>query len=216
MENPGEYLKKERELRGVALKAVADRLMLKVQTLESLEKDEYEKLPHPTYIKGFIRSYCRVLGLDENDAVLRFEAYLREEAKKDKDTLPEKEASFPKPWFKSNAAVISLVSAGIILVVLYFIFSGGSTRKTQSPVPPAQLSEPSGKMDEKYGSNAPQDVPSTPLGKTPEKPTGTKLLLDLYAKNTTWVMAEIDNKKPFETLLRDGESVRWEAEEVFF
>ena len=97
MESPGEYLKRERELRGVSLQEISEKLRLSVRRLERLEKDDYERLPHPTYVRGFIRSYCRELGLDENDAVLRFEAYLKEQSKKEKDSVPEHEEGLQRP-----------------------------------------------------------------------------------------------------------------------
>jgi cytoskeleton protein RodZ len=33
--------------------------------LEAIENEEWDLLPAPTLVKGFIRSYARVLGLDE-------------------------------------------------------------------------------------------------------------------------------------------------------
>lgn len=76
MESPGEHLKREREHRGVSLQKIFESTRVPMKYLEAIEADRIEGLPHPAFVKGFIRSYCKVLGLDENDAVLRYEVWL--------------------------------------------------------------------------------------------------------------------------------------------
>jgi cytoskeletal protein RodZ len=41
MESPGEYLKRERVLRGVSLKDLAEDIKVSLKLLEALERDEY-------------------------------------------------------------------------------------------------------------------------------------------------------------------------------
>lgn len=77
MESPGEYLRREREMRGVSLAKIFEETRVPMKHLKAIEADRHDEL-HPTFIKGFIRSYCKVLGLDETDAVLRFEVFYRE------------------------------------------------------------------------------------------------------------------------------------------
>jgi len=219
MESPGEYLKRERELRGVSLQEISEKLRLSVKRLERLEKDDYERLPHPTYVRGFIRSYCRELGLDENDAVLRFEAYLKEQSKKEKDSVPEHEEGLQRPWLRSNTAmVIFLVFAGVLVIFLYSVFSGRTKEGMQPPLKgiPAEIS---GETIKKEGAAEETSIESaareTSAGETSEN-TPEKLVLDVHAKAATWLKAEIDGNKPVEMLIRDGESVRLEADKVFF
>lgn len=94
MESPGEYLKRERELRGVSINHIFEATRVPMKYLEALESDNYDSMPHPTFVKGFIKSYCKCLGLDENDSVLRYEIYLKERAEKtDKEDRPH----IPRP-----------------------------------------------------------------------------------------------------------------------
>ena len=72
--------------------AVADlsaTLKLSMTTIKAIEEDDYAKLPHSSYVKGFIRTYARQVGLDEHDCALRYEAYLKE--------LEDKEREKPSP-----------------------------------------------------------------------------------------------------------------------
>lgn len=101
MESPGEYLRRERELRGVSLTKIFEATRVPMRFLEAIEADSLEGLPHKAFVKGFIRSYCKVLGLDENDAVLRYEVYLKErEAETSSD---ERKAVSGPSWAKKNA-----------------------------------------------------------------------------------------------------------------
>ncbi|MBI5599622.1 MAG: helix-turn-helix domain-containing protein [Deltaproteobacteria bacterium] len=254
MENPGEYLRRERELRGVSIEEISGVLKLSMKTIEALEKDAYGRLPHPTYVRGFIRSYCGYLGLDENDALLRFEAYLKEEAKKDKDKDRDKDkekerdkkpsslliekADEPAMWTRPNKAIVlSLVLSGIFIIALYFIISGRTARETVSPAGltpaiPSESAKPRTETGKDTSSNAPLKTADRTLsgqsavldGKVLEKTlpglpgekTAKKLSLDIYAKGTTWIKAEIDGKERTEVLLRKGDRISWKAGEVFF
>lgn len=148
MESPGEYLKREREHRGVSLLKIFESTRVPMKYLEALEDDRIEGMPHPTFVKGYIRSYCKVLGVDENDAVLRFEVWMSEknaeaeeagrpktiqEIKKAKAGAPAK----PKMVVKipANLGKVVVISAGIIIVILAYVLT-----KRDLSAPEPQLS----------------------------------------------------------------------------
>ncbi|GAB5602166.1 DUF4115 domain-containing protein [Thermus sp. FJN-A] len=60
----GERLRRAREERGLSLKEAAERLSLKVRVLEALEACRFEELPEPALVRGYLRRYARLLGLD--------------------------------------------------------------------------------------------------------------------------------------------------------
>jgi cytoskeleton protein RodZ len=61
----GALLREERERRGLSYRAVAERTRLRPHFLEALEKEEWEVLPPPAFLRGFLRTYARLLSLDE-------------------------------------------------------------------------------------------------------------------------------------------------------
>ena len=69
LQKPGELLKEAREKLGLSQKDVATQLNLQVDVLESVEKSEYDKLPASTYVRGYIRSYAKIVKL-EGDALV--------------------------------------------------------------------------------------------------------------------------------------------------
>lgn len=67
--SPGQMLAERREDWGLSVQEVAANLNLGVDTIEALEADEYSKLPGSTFVKGYMRSYARLLELDAEDLV---------------------------------------------------------------------------------------------------------------------------------------------------
>lgn len=69
----GELLKQAREHQGMSRQDVADRLNLRARQIEQLEENALEAELSPTFTRGYLRAYARLLGLDENDVVGRVE-----------------------------------------------------------------------------------------------------------------------------------------------
>ena len=65
----GEELKRERELRGISLKEIAEATKISIRFLEALEQDKFELLPGGIFNRGFIRAYTRFIGVDGEEMV---------------------------------------------------------------------------------------------------------------------------------------------------
>ncbi len=61
----GTLLKNKREALGMTQKQVADRLRLRVSVIEDIENNRFESLQVNTFTRGYLRSYAKVVGLDE-------------------------------------------------------------------------------------------------------------------------------------------------------
>lgn len=61
---PGSLLLAQRETLELSLQHVADELNLTMHYVRALESDSYDKLPGDVFVKGYIRAYARLLGLD--------------------------------------------------------------------------------------------------------------------------------------------------------
>jgi len=60
----GECLKRKRKELNISIKDIGEKLKIKISYLENLEKNNYEGLPPDVYVRGFIKSYARLVGLD--------------------------------------------------------------------------------------------------------------------------------------------------------
>jgi cytoskeleton protein RodZ len=65
----GGLLKQERERRGLTVRDVMDATKISRRNLNALEDGAVKLLPHPVYLKGYVRNYARMVGLDPEPLV---------------------------------------------------------------------------------------------------------------------------------------------------
>ncbi len=66
---PGTLLAAERERQGLSRADVAQRLRMSASQIEALETGDYERLPRGTFLRGFVRNYAKVVGMDPDPLV---------------------------------------------------------------------------------------------------------------------------------------------------
>ena len=66
----GETLKKLRETVGVQQSELQQHTKISTLFIEKLETNSFEGLPESVYVKGFLKSYLRYLGVSDNDALI--------------------------------------------------------------------------------------------------------------------------------------------------
>lgn len=76
MDEFGHILREARETKGFALTEVQKEIRINARFLEALERGEYDVLPTPVHVRGFLRNYARFLGLDPEPLVDRYERVL--------------------------------------------------------------------------------------------------------------------------------------------
>jgi cytoskeletal protein RodZ len=72
----GDFLRNEREARGITIEQVASATKVGVRILHSLEADQFAELPAKPFVLGFVTSYCRFIGLDPKEILARFEDFM--------------------------------------------------------------------------------------------------------------------------------------------
>lgn len=72
----GEELRRERELRGISLREVAEATKVNIRFLEAMERNDFGVLHGGLYNRGIVRAYCKFIGADPEAMV---NAYLLEE-----------------------------------------------------------------------------------------------------------------------------------------
>jgi cytoskeletal protein RodZ len=72
MDSIGDFFKQVRETKGLTLDEVASKTRIRTDFVKALEEGNFAKLPDQVFARGFVRSYARSLGLDEDDAIHRF------------------------------------------------------------------------------------------------------------------------------------------------
>lgn len=117
---PGELLRRARREKGMAAEEVILNMGITQTVLSALENDEYEHLPAPLYVKGYIRRYCSILGIPDNEVLASFVNLLREKGIQQGEPrlrltgVPEKEFG---QWKLVIFLVLALLAALLFWIV---------------------------------------------------------------------------------------------------
>lgn len=69
----GDYLKQRRLDKNYTLEKLSQKTKISVNILKALEANDYSRVPSAAYIKGFVTSYVKVLGLPLDEAINKME-----------------------------------------------------------------------------------------------------------------------------------------------
>jgi cytoskeleton protein RodZ len=111
----GELLREARKKQELSRQDIASRLNLQTNIIQALETDDTAKLPAITYVKGYIRSYARIVNLDADKLIWLYE----DDTQAPPEILPDvkfhtQASSSDKPV----KAVTYLLIFGLVLLVL--------------------------------------------------------------------------------------------------
>jgi cytoskeleton protein RodZ len=70
--SPGALLRAGREKAGLSIEQVAEKLHLLQSVVNQLEKDCYDRIRGDTFVRGYMRNYARLLGIDANEVIGRY------------------------------------------------------------------------------------------------------------------------------------------------
>ena len=69
---PGTMLQNARMQTALSTEDIAGRLCLRVSVIEAIEANDFESIPSPVFMKGYLRSYAKLLGLDGDTVIAAF------------------------------------------------------------------------------------------------------------------------------------------------
>jgi cytoskeleton protein RodZ len=139
-QGPGSLLKKARERHGFSAASVAAQLHLQIDIINGLERDDYDSLPGPVFVQGYLRNYARLLGLKE-DAVVA--AYQRQFPENDEQSLLNSPQRSDDQPMHSDHSVMRLVTWGIVVGLGALLFFWWQTRVELEPPEPFPISQES-------------------------------------------------------------------------
>lgn len=113
----GAILSNERKRVEKTVEEIADELNLSVSQIRSIERDQSEGLPEPTYVRGYIRSYAKLLGLDAEEVLNHYQNKNWQKSTNLDD--------IPRGISESDEAESSFMSPLRLLAILTFIGLSG-------------------------------------------------------------------------------------------
>jgi cytoskeleton protein RodZ len=162
MESIGEFFKQVRETKGLTVDEVASKTRIRSDFVKALEEGNFAKLPDQVFARGFVRSYARSLGLDEEDAIHRFiqSAGAFYEKQDERERLKTRQAEEERKRRANRKAVAIAIGIAILTLVVLLSREQSSVlvRRASTETPPASTKRT---VTPESGSH---DVPSRPEG----------------------------------------------------
>jgi cytoskeletal protein RodZ len=229
----GELLKKKREELGKDLREISDILKIKRDYLKAIEEENFSMLPEEVYVKGYIRKYAELLKINPESALNSYNNQISSSRTGEKDPF-QQELLQKKKRLKSSYIVAALV---IIVFVIILTITGffQSPREEYSALAPLktknEVSQPSAQSAQESSPLYPEEKQYTQSGSVDQnKPASSSVpgvtnqitttdrashVLEISAKDTTWLLITIDEVNTKELTMYPGESVKFQAAKGF-
>ncbi|MCL2881426.1 MAG: helix-turn-helix domain-containing protein [Coriobacteriia bacterium] len=141
----GEMLRAERKTRGLTTLDIAVGTRIMQSSIQALEDDDYEHLPAPGYVRGYILSYCRFLRLEAGPFLHQYEIDTGNKRQNTIDDLAINNTAVAEahdqhdiPW---RTAIILGIILLLIVVGVFIIIAARNNNNTSNPLqtpPPSQ------------------------------------------------------------------------------
>ena len=121
MTNFGVILSKKREELGLTIKDISLKLKIRERYLSNIEGWDFTTMPHKVYIRGYIRLYSDLLGLDPNQGADEFNLEIVNQNSKHKMPKVLHECTIPQ----SSTVILFLF---LIIIVNYWSNNEGASK----------------------------------------------------------------------------------------
>ncbi len=188
MAGEGQLLQAAREEKQWSYTYTEEITKIRVRYIQALEEEKYEVLPGATYVKGYLRTYSKLLGLNSDEII----ALYNSSAKLEPISVLESPRSMVKvrPRWLRPAIVGSMAILGIALVIAIASLTQAGNKIANSPYDPPILPSP------------PQIEKTTPAPSVPEvtnpanvvATTQDGLTMQLVFTQPCWISVRVDGE----------------------
>jgi len=206
----GDELRREREIRGISLKEIADATKISKRFLEAIERNDHRTLPAPVFTRGFVREYARYLGLNAEEMVSRYNYAAAGDDRIEQSThldrlvqpsAPQREPKGIPPVYARvdrNIYLLIAIVAALSLVTWWALrFKREARAESIDAV--------------SRTAAAPAPAPRTPVKPQPAPPADDTLHLTIIVTEDAWIDLNADGKRIFRGDLNTGDRRTFEA-----
>ncbi|WP_297325822.1 RodZ domain-containing protein [Nitrosomonas sp.] len=131
VQSVGHILRRARIAKGMSIDDVSRQLRLSVQQIEAIEKEDFEKLPGRTFLRGFIRNYANLVQLDSTPLLQMLPESVPVISTYERTPLTNKQLSFSSNRESSgNNRLIIIIILFAVILGAYFISENIGWNKT--------------------------------------------------------------------------------------
>ena len=236
----GEELKRLREDKRLSLREVSDATHIGSRFLQAIESDNYSILPGGIFNRGFVRSYARYVGLDEEQALVLYNQQLEVQGgETPRSSTPswdgiDEEVSSPWGTIALIVIILLLLSAGVYTAYRWFkgedatsqiivgatpiptnsVAASPSPDLSSSPLPSTPIAQSPSPAPTTETSPAPTTSPSPAATTSPAPPlTGNLQVKIQIGENQCWLKIKSDANPAAEGTLNPGDVREFAASE---
>jgi cytoskeleton protein RodZ len=237
MKRLGEFLRGERQARGISLQQIAADTRISLKMLQAIEEGDGEKLPAPVLIKGFLRAYAQRVGLDPEKVIIGYQDLIEEVSARQQTIENFHHRKQPKSSKKRFFALFLALGLLAGLAILWsrggYLYRQPKTPPEKKPLSSVEVSQQPAAADTGSVLNEKQlpEEPTAPadkveagtdtvdeaessqssVPKAPAESLPTPFVVRVEASEKTWLHIIVDGSREREYLLQPGEQLTWVA-----
>jgi cytoskeletal protein RodZ len=197
----GSYLYKVRTQKGISLKLIEAKTQIPVRLLRAIEKADLDSLPEPVYIRGLIKQFAEILGLDGTEIANSFPTDLK-----------IKQGNSRFLWRLPSWQLRSFHLYFLYIVLVIFSVRGISNVLKQS-VPEIAIAPQPQPIVRPSPTHKPKPTPkATKPVSNPQKSQAKPVVVDIKINDTSWLAIVADGKTVFQGNLPKGSQRTWTAQ----
>ncbi len=203
----GEMLADERRKLGRTIADVEAATRIRAARIEALEKEDWDRLPDPAYVKGYIISYAKFLDIDPKPLVERFREQTgtktaAEQVVAREQVVAPREQVHSLPW---RGVLVAVGALALVILVIWGIGKMVAGPEEPRPIPntaeTTQTAEPE-PVETPPGVTETQTVPGESVEVT-TPPVGEPFTLRVEVADggASWLRITVDGMKAYEGVL---------------
>lgn len=216
----GNALRQAREAKGLSLAQVEEQIKIRSAYLSALEEEDFDQLPGPVYVKGFLKNYAQYLGLDPAQVLSLYQPPAAEITPTTTAMLNEPLEGFSLRRYWPIGAVLLALALLVAAAWAYqhYDILALFTRPTATPTSTATPTVTPAPATPTPLPTTATLTPSPTPGASPT-PTVSVAGLELGIEITgerSWLLVEVDGERAFAGILEPGATQTWRAEERIY
>lgn len=203
MAGEGQMLRAAREEKEWTLLATEEITKIRVRYIQALEEEEYGILPGATYVKGYLRTYAKQLGLNPDDIIELYSSSVKPDAVPVIEA-PDKGGKSYSLWVRPVIIGSMALLAIALAIGIKSLYQPEGTLSESTYTSPPLISAPNTEA-----TDPSETLPKTPSQSSPPNvvaSTQDGLTAQLVFTQACWIEIKIDDQAPFQGTFAAGTS----------
>lgn len=208
----GDTLRERRQSLGISLEQAEAATRIRAKLLALIEQGDYERLPNPGYVRGYISSYARFLELDSVPLLNMYKAE-GGGAHATSLNLPQAGPRVVAPTGMQHAfpwrAGLAIAAAVALLALLIW----GIGRAFRGPEPTAPVPNTPATSSTTSTTTATTETPAADAAENPAVLKPFTLTVKVSSQGASWLRITVDGQRAYEGVLTAGQSKEYKVTE---